>query len=142
MGKANGFTLIELMIVVAIVGILASVALPAYQDYTIRARVTEGLALTLAVKIQVAENAITGNTLDQAVRIPDATSNVSGVAINATSGYITITYSARSGNGTLILRPQVNGADIVTGSPVPNAVVWDCTSGTLPAAYRPASCRL
>ena len=57
MNKQKGFTLIELMIVVAIVGILAAIAIPAYQDYTVRARVTEGLSLASAAKVTVSENA-------------------------------------------------------------------------------------
>ena len=59
----KGFTLIELMIVVAIIGILAAVALPAYQDYTVRAKVTEGLSLAGAAKTAVAENAANGNAI-------------------------------------------------------------------------------
>ena len=62
MNKQKGFTLIELMIVVAIVGILAAIAIPAYQDYTIRARVTEGLSLASAAKTTVSENMQTGQT--------------------------------------------------------------------------------
>ena len=61
--KNRGFTLIELMIVVAIVGILAAVAIPAYQDYTIRARVTEGLNLASAAKLAVSETALTNGGL-------------------------------------------------------------------------------
>jgi type IV pilus assembly protein PilA len=94
----KGFTLIELMIVVAIIGILAAVAIPAYQDYTVRARVSEGLGLASAAKALVAENAASGAaTFDAGFTAPSATDNVSAVAIDASTGMITVTFQAKSG---------------------------------------------
>lgn len=134
--RQKGFTLIELMIVVAIIGILAAVAIPAYQDYTIRARVTEGLELASSAKLAVSETAITNNALPATQAAtgyvsPAATANVTSIAIGA-AGVITITYTAAAGGGTVIMTPtlQANGD-----------VTWDCTGGTLLPKYRPASCR-
>ena len=137
----KGFTLIELMIVIAIIGILAAIAIPAYQDYTIRSKVSEGLNLAGAAKLAISEyydslgTLPTNNTL---AGIPASTSitgtYTSTVAVGA-GGAVTITYNGNVGgtaNGTFItLSPTTN-----TGS-----VSWSCTAGDTPDKYRPANCR-
>ena len=160
----KGFTLIELMIVVAIIGILAAVAIPAYQDYTVRAKVTEGLSLASSAKAAVTENASNGAPYASGWVAPGATNNVSSIAINQAAGYITITYSAAidGGGKTLILNPidgSKTGGALFTGGtatastiPSSGSVSWSCKSasspttalgvaGTLQSKYVPAECR-
>jgi type IV pilus assembly protein PilA len=143
----KGFTLIELMIVVAIIGILAAIALPAYQDYTVRAKVSEGLTLASSAKVAVAENAANGKAFDAGYTAPAATANVASVAINNTTGAITITMTAAIDSGhDLILTPTSAGAALAgtaSASTIPagGSIEWSCTGGSLAAKYRPAQCR-
>ena len=141
----KGFTLIELMIVVAIIGILAAIALPAYQDYTVRAKVSEGLILTASAKLAVAENASNGKNFDAAYTAATS-ANVTGMTINTTTGVITATMAATAGNGTITFTPQSGGAALAgtaTASTVPTggSITWVCAAGTIAAKYVPASCR-
>jgi len=135
----KGFTLIELMIVVAIIGILAAIALPAYQDYTIRAKVTEGIIAASAIKATVAENLAnlpTNNSCDGA---PAANAVVAG---NSTM------VSCTAGDPTTISMSVATGINNITvtfdlvGSLNNGGVNWDCNNpGNGQQRYVPAECR-
>jgi type IV pilus assembly protein PilA len=140
----RGFTLIELMIVVAIIGILAAIAIPAYQDYVVRARITEGLNLAAAAETTVAENADNGVTnLTLGWTPPSATTNVSSVTVNTSTGKITVTYTAVAKNVILYLTPSSGGAALAAGTVPSNAIAWACTtsSPTTMDKYVPSNCR-
>lgn len=144
MNNQKGFTLIELMIVVAIIGILAAVAIPAYQDYTVRARVSEGLTLASPAKLTVVENANAGSSkLSTGWTTPTATTNVSKLEINDSTGVIKITYTSKAQGVVLTLTPKAGGTTALSAGTVPSdAIQWACTvDKDANAKYVPSECR-
>ena len=133
-----GFTLIELMIVVAIIGILASVALPAYQDYTVRAKTTEVMLAAASGKNAIAEYVALYSVLPPTGSIDFSSFSPTGYVAsltNTTAGVITATSTTKeskmsAGNIQLIATLSGNSS----------TVNWTCT-GSIPARYRPASCK-
>lgn len=149
----QGFTLIELMIVVAIIGILAAIAIPAYQDYTKRAQVSEGLALAAASKTALTEfyasngtfqsgttdinNTANGNKYGLPLNTDikgNAVTQVTAQSTSATGATITITYNTKVASGATL---------VLTGAAASGGVSWTCSVGntTMQNNWVPSNCR-
>ena len=138
----KGFTLIELMIVVAIIGILAAVAIPAYQDYIARAQVSEAVTLSAGGKTPLAEY------FNDKGQWPAAASDVMGNRAGKYTSIITLMGGAVNTTGTISVEARMKGTGInsaITGGTLVlfsnDAKQWSCTAGNLGPKFRPASCR-
>jgi len=130
----KGFTLIELMIVVAIIGILAAIALPAYQDYTIKAQVSEGPQLSEGLKTAISEYyASYGNWPADMTAIGYGTQVISGsyvTSISQAGGGITVTYGQKANAKVSASHLGITGAVDQNGD-----IAWVCGSATTPAGF-------
>jgi type IV pilus assembly protein PilA len=142
MKMQKGFTLIELMIVIAIIGILAAIAIPAYQDYTIRSKVSEGLNMAGAAKLAVAETfdstgALAANNAAYGLPQPASIAGTYVASISAVTSLVTITYR-------LIAAGKVDAGNSVlltANTTLPGATQWTCTSASINPRFLPANCR-
>lgn len=154
----QGFTLIELMIVIAIIGILAAVALPAYQDYTVRAKVSEVILAADTCKTAVTEAAQSANTLppstgtqpwgcestagSQVSQYVDqvSVSNAGVITVKAASATEAPSLGAAAA-GTITLTPYADAAGTTAITAGSGVAKWVCATGTMPQKYLPSSCR-
>ena len=137
---ADGFTLIELMIVVAIIAILAAIAIPAYHGFLVRSQVAEGLTLASGAKVSVAEHLVAQGALpaNNASAHLAAANQITGryvSQVEVVNGEIRVTYGNQANASltgrTILLRPSLTAGSIS----------WDCQAGTVASTYRPAPCR-
>nr|WP_026596486.1 pilin [Methylohalobius crimeensis] len=140
--RQQGFTLIELMIVVAIIGILAAIAIPAYQDYTVRSKMSEAVTVASAAKAAVSEYAISQDTLPTSADEAGFSTDIDSKYVNSvkwdSSKGITVTVKAFGGgisndDEAFVLSPIFSSGD--------TKVDWNCKKSAVEAKYLPADCR-
>jgi type IV pilus assembly protein PilA len=146
--QQQGFTLIELMIVVAIIGILAAVAIPAYQDYTIRAKMSEVIVMMEPAKLAVAETASSLGGLasvtaaNSGYTFPGATKYVAGIAVTDTTGVVTATTVNNTELPTAVRAKTVilTPTEVLSAGAPTGQLTWACSSSA-DFKYLPANCR-
>ena len=140
MKNQGGFTLIELMIVIAILAILMAIAIPAYQDYARRAQTSECLSIAAGAKTYVSETAqsqgvtiASGSADFSNYGAASATEYCQSLVVGETSGVVTVTLSAGLGAGQLIMTPTWDNLN--------DHITWDCSGAGIQASQLPTSCR-
>ena len=145
----KGFTLIELMIVVAIIAILAAIAVPAYQNYVIRSKISEGLSAADMARTAVGETFQTTGTIpgiNASAGLPSTQASLQSTYVSdleVVKGVITVTIQGTNSDadkGTLVLTPYESNGTTPLAAGYTGNITWKCT-GTVPSKYLPASCR-
>lgn len=136
----KGFTLIELMIVVAIIGVLAAIAIPAYQDYTIRAQVSEGLSLASGAKSSLWDfisetGRLPPNNTSAGLPTPNSINGNYVTAVDVSDGIVEVSFGNQA---NVQITGQTLELSVLTGK---GAIKWNCTGGSLESRHRPTSCR-